>query len=84
MNASFHSVEINSENGVYNTFSHPHFMIITYLIFQQKRTEFSPEQVEMMKEAYEKGMRKGKTWASGQQELALKLNLTEVQVKVIR
>jgi hypothetical protein len=54
------------------------------IIFQQKRTEFSPEQVEMMKEAFEKGMRKGKTWASGHQELALKMNLSEIQVKVIK
>lgn len=35
----------------------------------------------MLEEAYEHGLRKGKTWLSGRQELAGKLNLTEVQVK---
>lgn len=36
----------------------------------------------MMEEAFNQGMRKGKAWIKGRQELALKLNLTEVQVKV--
>lgn len=36
----------------------------------------------MLEDAYEQGLRKGKTWLSGRQELAGKLNLTEVQVKV--
>lgn len=36
----------------------------------------------MLEDAYEQGLRKGKTWSSGHQELAGKLNLTEVQVKV--
>lgn len=36
----------------------------------------------MLEEAYSQGMRKGMAWSSGRQELAVKLNLTEVQVKV--
>ncbi|XP_061167240.1 uncharacterized protein LOC133176084 [Saccostrea echinata] len=48
---------------------------------KQKRTEFTPEQVRMLEEAYGQGTRKGKAWLGAHQELAAKLNLTELQVK---